>query len=269
MKILSFTFETTLTFSEPVSDHDFVLRCTPHSTPSQTVLDSQLIITPPATIAPQADGFGNVLSVGRLEQPHSEFNFISSGLVMVDAPVQGGEAAAPEAPETCHPMFLRESTFAAADADISAFAGDVLRVVGNAPAFSKAQRLSQALHARFVYEKGLTDVGTTAAQAFALGRGVCQDYAHILIAACRAAGIPARYVGGLMLGEGATHAWVEVFDGQRWCGIDPTNDKLVDDDYIAIVIGRDFADCPIESGVFRGGARQSQAVTVAVSTNES
>ena len=71
-----------------------------------------------------------------------------------------------------------------------------------------------------------------------------------------------------MLGEGATHAWVEVFDGQLWHGIDPTNDRLVDDGYIAFSHGRDFSDCPIEVGVFRGGARQSQSVAVSVTCSD-
>lgn len=256
MKILSYTFETTLRFSEPVTHHDFVLRCLPKSTATQTVLDSQIILSPSTTVAMQQDGFGNLLQVGRLEQPHEEFDFISSGMVLVD---ENGST-----PEEAHPMFLRPSAYAAADAAIRAFVEDILRVCPNAAPLDKALRLSRALHERMVYEPGATDITTTASQAFELSRGVCQDYAHAFIACCRAAGVPARYVNGLIVGEGATHAWVEIHDGVCWRGVDPTHNRPVTDEYIALSIGRDFSDCPIESGVFRGGARQEQQVFAAV-----
>ncbi|WP_165046000.1 transglutaminase family protein [Adlercreutzia sp. ZJ138] len=256
MRILSFSFETTLQFSDPVSEHSFVLRCLPKSCASQTVLDSQIIITPHTTVAAQVDGFGNLLQVGRIAEPHSEFNFISSGMVVVDTENCSAEPA--------HPMFLRDSSFAATSGAIRTFAADALRVACNAPAWDKAMKLSHALHEHLSYKPGATDVSTTAAEAFELGCGVCQDYAHILIAACRTEGICARYVNGLIVGEGATHAWVEVHDGDHWRGIDPTHDCAVTDEYIALSRGRDFSDCAIESGVFRGGAQQSQNVIVHV-----
>lgn len=79
MKILNYFFETHLEFSEPVRDHDFVLRCMPPNTGAQTVMDAQIIVEPPATLAAQVDGFGSNLQVGRLEAPHSSFSFVSSG----------------------------------------------------------------------------------------------------------------------------------------------------------------------------------------------
>ncbi len=261
MRILNFTFETTLRFSEPVESHDFVLRCLPRTTSMQTVLESQLILSPSAVVSSQRDGFGNELRIGRIEAPHEEFDFISSGLVVVGDEPSG-------AAEFAHPVYLRSSSRACADDSIAAFADDVLRVMRNAAPATKARRLSTALHECMEYVPGATDVSTTAAQAFAENRGVCQDFAHVLIAACRCVGVPARYVNGLMVGEGATHAWVEVYDGSHWRGIDPTNDCLVGDGYVAFCRGRDFSDCPIEAGVFRGGARQSQRVSVSVSGND-
>lgn len=261
MRILNFTFETTLRFSEPVESHDFVLRCLPRTTPLQTVLESQLILAPGANVSAQRDGFGNELRIGRIEQPHEEFDFIASGLVVVDETPAGQR-------EFAHPVFERFSPRAFADEAIREFSGDVLRVMGNASPMTKACRLSRALHERMEYVPGATDVSTTAAQAFAAKRGVCQDFAHVLIASCRSAGVAARYVNGLMVGEGATHAWVEVYDDEYWRGIDPTNDCLVNDGYIAFSHGRDFSDCPIEAGVFRGGARQDQCVSVSVSGND-
>ena len=257
MRILTYQFETTLQFSEAVSDHSFVLRCMPKGDAAQTVMDAQIILTPHAGVAMQTDGFGNRLQVGRLSEPHDSFDFISSGMVVVDP--------ATDVPEPVYPMYLRHSRYADADAAIAAFAAQAAQD-GDAgmSAWARALALADALHAHLTYEKGVTDVTTCATQAFALGKGVCQDFSHVYLALCRSAEIPARYVNGLMLGEGATHAWVEVHDGVRWRGIDPTNDRVVDDTYIALSRGRDFSDCPIESGVFTGGARQEQQVMVRV-----
>ena len=271
MKILSFTFETALHFSEPVSEHSFVLRCLPKNTPSQTVMDSQAIISPRTPVANQTDGFGNRLQIGRIEAAHDEFSFISTGLVVVDAAHIEGEDAqnAEKGPlasgpygASAHPIYANPSTFAAADAAMRAFAQET-SAEASGP-WSIAQALSHAVHERLAYVKDVTDVSTTASQAFALGSGVCQDFAHVLIALLRSLGIPARYVNGLIVGEGATHAWVEMHDGVQWRGIDPTHDRPIDDTYIVLSHGRDFADCAIESGVFRGGARQNQHVAVQV-----
>ena len=260
MRILTYSFETVLHMDSAVSEHDFVLRCQPMSTFAQTVLDAQTVITPQTTLSQQIDGFGNLLQIGRIESPHDVFSFVSTGMVVVDA--------ADEHPELAHPIYKRPSAMTQPTAEMIAFARDVLRVIPNARPQAKAQALSHALHEKMSYTPGTTDVETAAADAFSQMSGVCQDYAHILIALLRAEGIPARYVNGLIVGEGATHAWVEFHDGARWHGIDPTNDRAIDDTYIAISHGRDFTDCPIESGVFRGGARQEQLVSVIVGSEQ-
>ena len=82
-------------------------------------------------------------------------------------------------------------------------------------------------------------VTTTASQAFAARKGVCQDFAHIAIVALRAAGVPARYVSGLAIGEGTTHAWVQAHIGGVWRGFDPTRNVRVDEGYLPIAVGRD------------------------------
>ena len=122
----------------------------------------------------------------------------------------------------------------------------------------------ELLFNHFTYKTGSTTNQTTAEMALAQGCGVCQDYAHILIALCRQQGIPARYIAGFMIGEGATHAWVEVYVNGKWLGIDPTHNRIVDDLYIKLAEGRDFADCIIDRGLFNGVAQQSQYVEVKV-----
>ena len=256
MLILNFSFETNLHMSTKVFDHDFVLRCQPLSTHTQTVLDAQTVVTPSVSLTSQRDGFGNLVQAGRIDSEHDTFGFVSSGLVIVDA--------ADGRPDIAHPMYSRPSRLASPSAALDAFARDILRVKANAAPLEKAAMLSHALWQHMEYAPGATTVRTDAATAFDQAQGVCQDYAHILIALLRAQGIPARYVNGLVIGEGATHAWVEAHDGTCWRGFDPTNDRTVDDSYIVLSHGRDFADCPIESGVFRGGARQDQSVRVVV-----
>jgi transglutaminase-like putative cysteine protease len=120
-----------------------------------------------------------------------------------------------------------------------------------------AQEIVHFVHEHMTYTKDVTDVFTTAAVAFAQGRGVCQDYAHVAISIARAAGLSARYVSGHLLGEGATHAWVEFLVADRQRGpivlsYDPTYCKPTNFRYIVVAIGRDYDDVPPTSGVFTG-----------------
>jgi transglutaminase-like putative cysteine protease len=147
--------------------------------------------------------------------------------------------------------FLRASKLTAADDAVAALLAD-----GAEPAAICAR-----VHEALTYEWGVTAIRTTAAEALAVGRGVCQDYAHVMVAACRLAGMPARYVSGHLLGEGGSHAWVEVL---RPCGVqrgtwsaeawDPTHCRRTDDTYITIATGRDYADVAPMSGTFSGDA---------------
>ena len=109
----------------------------------------------------------------------------------------------------------------------------------------------------FEYRLGVTAVTTPAAEAWAAGIGVCQDYAHCMLALCRLCGLPARYVSGHVLGEGGTHAWVEVLvrhpqdeDALRAVPIDPTHDRRAGLRYITVAVGRDYFDVPPTSGTF-------------------
>ncbi len=127
-----------------------------------------------------------------------------------------------------------------------------------------AVRVMHQLHQSFTYQKCATDVSTTAEEAMGNGAGVCQDYAHIFLSLLRLKGIPARYVTGMLRGEGESHAWVELALGDCWYGLDPTNDCVVAGEHVRIACGRDYRDCRISQGVFYGGARQTQQVLVQV-----
>jgi transglutaminase-like putative cysteine protease len=122
-------------------------------------------------------------------------------------------------------------------------------------------------HQSISYGYGFTNVHTPAAVALAGGRGVCQDYAHIMLAVCHAAGVAARYVSGHLTGEGGSHAWVEVLEaapsgrGAFAMGFDPTHDRAVDSRYLTVAVGRNYSDVAPTSGTFRGPARGSLNVT--------
>ncbi|HEU0102912.1 MAG TPA: transglutaminase family protein [Mycobacteriales bacterium] len=122
-----------------------------------------------------------------------------------------------------------------------------------------ADRLCRAVRGLVRYVPGSTGVRTTGAQALAGGQGVCQDQAHVLLAACRAAGIACRYVSGHMVGQGGTHAWVEVVvpDGAaaRAVAFDPCHGCRADRRYVTVAVGRDYLDVPPTSGWYSGPAR--------------
>ncbi len=122
-----------------------------------------------------------------------------------------------------------------------------------------ADRINDWVYQSMTYRHDVTGVRTTAAQALALGAGVCQDYAHVMLATCRACGLPSRYVSGHMLGQGGTHAWVEVVlpdeggrDAIAW-PFDPTHASRAGLGYVTIAVGRDYADVAPTSGTYRSG----------------
>jgi len=116
---------------------------------------------------------------------------------------------------------------------------------------------------RISYGFGATDVTTTAAQALAVGTGVCQDQAHVMLALCRSVGIAARYVSGHLVGQGGTHAWTEVLvpgaghDDSQPVAFDPCHGRRADARYVTVAVGRDYSDVPPTSGSYSGPARGS------------
>ena len=120
---------------------------------------------------------------------------------------------------------------------------------------------SGCLSDNFTYQKDVTTAHTTAAEAFAAGAGVCQDFSHIMLSLLRMDGIPCRYIAGLAFCDGETHSWIEYFEDGCWKGFDPANNCLVNEDYLVLSQGRDFGDCAIDRGVMFGSyTRQLQLV---------
>ena len=134
--------------------------------------------------------------------------------------------------------------------------------------------LSKIIYESFAYETGVTEADSPIDDALRERRGVCQDFSHIMIALCRAWGIPARYVSGYLFTDrdsgdrsdpDATHAWVEVFlPSLRWVGFDPTNNVMAGERHVAAAVGRDYSDVPPSRGVYKGDAESQLAVGVSV-----
>ncbi len=133
-----------------------------------------------------------------------------------------------------------------------------------------AAALMHAVRTAMTYERGTTTVHTTASEALAEGRGVCQDFSHVMIASCRIRGIPARYVSGYLYDPdhgdlGESHAWVDVHLGEAgWLSLDPTHDVEQSEHYVRVGVGRDYEDVPPSRGVYKGTADETLEVAVAI-----
>ena len=269
---LSFYFDTVLNFTGSVTEHNFLLRCIPADAPEQSILSYTLTVYPDGAASLGRDSFGNVVRAGRVVEAHDSFRYTLQGMAYRDDSLR--------VPDEAAPFYRYASPLTQATSELETFYKEVTKGVagwGGAMqmqsqgetqvqsitalnALEKAKILCAKVHDYFTYTPGETNVMTTAGEAFAEGKGVCQDYAHVLITLCRMAGMPARYVSGLFIGEGASHAWTEIWMDGLWYGIDPTHNCLADEKYLKLCIGRDYSDCPLERGVFSGWAKQSQKV---------
>jgi transglutaminase-like putative cysteine protease len=233
-------------------------------------LDHRLVVVPPrrhgdqrrrrhsitvsaagARTTHRRDAAGNIVTRSRVPQVADGIEFVIEAVVERSGP--DTDIRLPVS--VLHgPRLLRPTRLTAADATIDRIAA---ALADNDP-LATAERFCAYVHDAITYEYGVTTVDTTGAEALALGRGVCQDSAHAMIALCRAAGLPARYVSGHLLGEGGTHAWVEVVvadaEGARAVAFDPCNGRRAGRAYLTVATGRDYTDVAPTSGTYRGAA---------------
>lgn len=259
MKKLHFEYTMQLQFSSAVLRHSFALRCVPQSSPCQSIGSLTCRFNPVTSIALSQDAFDNMVYTGYIAGWHRDFSFHIEGVAVTNSEYFNMEPL--------NLLYKYASPLAFLPQPAAAYFKNFHTPTGDN--LQKALYLMDLLEANFTYKTGSTNNNTTALDALTQGCGVCQDYAHILIALCREQGIPARYVAGFMIGEGVTHAWVEIYAAGKWLGLDPTNNRIVDDLYIKLSTGRDFGDCIIDRGVFIGNATQKQSVAVKVSEEPS
>ena len=280
---------TTYDYASPVAYARHVLRLTPIDRPGQRVYAAALDIEPaPIGRREGHDFFGNRMTWIEFDQPHDTLS------VRVAARVAVKNAAARDAGATPPWEEIRNAAFASTDLspnspahylfpsrqvsldpEIRAYAAESFSP--GRPVLAAAIDLTRRIKADFVYEVGATTASTTPPMSFALRRGVCQDFAHIMISGMRGLGLPAAYVSGYLRtgnaqeedrleGADAMHAWVLVGCGEEvgWCGLDPTNGIFAGDDHVVLAIGRDYADVAPIGGVIyaSGGQRLDVAVSV-------
>lgn len=254
---------TSFSYDQPISEAYTEMRLKPLDGQGQHCLSFQLATEPHGETPGYYDRFGNDVRHFDVIQPHQRL------VVSAASEVLTANAYAPQ-PAELSPLdeydFLSESHYAAITRELRQFAA-ARQIPGDPRATAEA--LMHAVYASIQYEKGATDVTTTADQALALGRGVCQDFSHIMLALCRSLGIPARYVSGYLYNNGhsaATHAWVDVYlAGIGWHSLDCTHDQAQTGQYVRVATGRDYADVPPTRGIFVGNAKETMEVSVRVS----
>jgi transglutaminase-like putative cysteine protease len=267
--LLSIQHETKLTYSQPVSETVVEVRMAPPSNEDQTNLGYRLRITPGAPVTSYRDGFGNRVDLFNMLSPYRELVVRATTVARTHrriGDVRLAELAWPPPPERISAEafeFLQPSPLVDHSPALEAFVAELPAPSGSL--LSVVQSVIDAVRRRLRYEKKVTTARTPVGEALALGRGVCQDYSHLLLGACRALGLPARYVSGYVHapGELATHAWCQVWtESSGWIDVDPTHGNFLDDNYVATAFGRDYADVPPNRGVWKGLAEETIQVAV-------
>jgi len=273
---------TTYTYPQDVTDSYGRTVLTPRDLPGQRRLAHTVDVSPtPADLVEEVDYFGNVTTYFVVTAPHrrlvvtarSQVEVTRTVPALADLPTTAWDDAAAGAPDLTVREMLLPSAQVAPDAAVRAFA-DGLFTPGR-PLREVVTDLSHTIATTLTYQTGSTTVHTTQAELLAQGTGVCQDYAHLAIAALRAHGVPARYVSGYLetrphpdrdklRGADASHAWFSVWlPGYGWWDVDPTNDQTVDCRYVVLGWGRDYDDVPPLRGVvFTEGTGSTLEVAV-------
>jgi transglutaminase-like putative cysteine protease len=261
---------TTFSYEEPISEAFTEMRLRPSDGSGQRCLSFELVPQPIGEVMQYTDRYGNIVHHFDTLQPHDRL------VVKASSEVHLSDTFADYKRELS-PLdaydYLATGVYTAVNDQIRSFAlGNVVEGDPMATVLS----LMHSLHAALQYESGATDVKTTASEALNLGRGVCQDFAHIMLAACRVVNIPARYVSGYLYDpkaaaatssgkndNAASHAWVDAYvNSNAWLSVDPTHDCLQTANYVRVAVGRDYSDVPPTRGIYKGQAKETLSVNV-------
>lgn len=261
---LTVRHRTEYRYSQPIAYAIQTLRLTPRSHDGMAVLAWRVRGEGRGELPSFADGFGNVTHCHAVNRPHDLTVIAVEGEVETrpgDGVVRGAVETLPTG------FYLRATSLTAVTPEIAALAAEI----GNRLTLvDRLTALMGAVRQRVDYRAGVTTTITTAAEALRAGAGVCQDHAHLFIAASRTLGIPARYVGGyLWTGDGApieaSHAWAEAYvAGHGWIGFDAANRTPPTEAYIRTAIGLDYWSAAPIRGVRRGAAEERLGVSVQV-----
>jgi transglutaminase-like putative cysteine protease len=258
--------ESIYRYAEPASYSIQALHLRPLDTASQKVLSWHIQIPQGASLRETRDVYGNPLQTLYIERQHSEVPIYASG--EVETLDTNGIACAPQ--ERFVPRFyLRKTRLTEADEQIAVLALDAKTASDGTP-LDLAHQLMNRVRDAVDYRIGKTDTETTAAEALAEGSGVCQDHAHIFLAAARFIGMPARYVSGYLFSGGeiehdAGHAWAEAYiERLGWVGFDVANRICQTDAYVRVASGLDYLEAEPIRGLRRGGGQETLEVRLKV-----
>jgi len=263
---LKISHSTTYTFDPPANGLIQMLRLTPNNNDGQYIANWQIDTSTDARLEMHHDAFGNITHV-LTHGPLSELTIDVRGVVETHdtgGVLKGTDERFPPA------LFLRSTHLTEADSAMERFAAD-LRAETENDTLGFLHALLVQLNEYMTFDADPTHAGTSAAEAFALKRGVCQDYSHIFIACARSVGIPARYVSGhFMRADGiidqeASHAWAEAYVADLgWVGFDPTNGISTTDAHVRVAIGLDYLGAAPIRGTRYGGGRETLEVAIKV-----
>ncbi|MFD1956116.1 transglutaminase N-terminal domain-containing protein [Paenibacillus thailandensis] len=296
---LSISHVTQYEYENPVTDSVNEIRLTPCTNERQSCYQQAIWIEPNASLFSYEDYFGNRVHAFSVNDPHRRLTIRTQMTVVTNAAPEpeaqaavlrgnpqgeGWEWLKGEEAQNRFAEFLLPTEYANVTPSVERFADSV---TAERPAFDEKQisvlewlsALSAKIRGDFVYDPEATTVKTKAAELIENKRGVCQDFAHLMIACCRARRVPARYVsgyhfvgdlqGGAADFEQASHAWVEAYVPRLgWCCFDPTNETPVGERYVKLGHGRDYKDIVPVKGVYRGNGGQTLKVTVDVRKEE-
>lgn len=267
---------TRFDYSAEVLEGVMEVRLGPLSDGKQRWDSFALSVTPTGSVRQYTDGFGNRTHLVTVGKPHRALEVITRGELSTTLDNPFALPAAPPRPLSPGDLvdFLSPSPMVPALSEFAELAAPRAWIDPEGT-FDGVRALTRLVHERFAYVRNVTTVATTVDEVMRLRSGVCQDFAHVLLGLCRAAGVPARYVSGYTVaelpngeaarGEQASHAWVEAFTPTHgWRGFDATNDVVVGDGHVKVAVGRDYADVSPTRGSFRGNAAQQLTVSVEV-----
>jgi transglutaminase-like putative cysteine protease len=273
--------QTTYRYSGKIHESYSVVRLRPRSDSSQYCTKYELSVAPRTRVFSYVDRFGNEVQHFAVLPEHDVLSIAARSSVItvrspepeMPAPVTMAELAADPELRWLYDE-LHESQYVVFGPGLRAFAAEVGEPEAGDDLAAWYAHAGTAIHEAFAYDTKATSVQTTIDEAIRVRAGVCQDYAHILVALCRYHGVPARYVSGYVysgqegsvLGADASHAWCEAYLGPAagWVGFDPTNDTLIDDRFARIACGRDYRDVSPVRGLYKGAQQGSMSVNVAM-----
>ena len=273
--------ETIYKYPRSVTESYTVVHLQPRTNLRQYCTGYVLDVTPSSRVFSYVDRFGNDVQHFAIVPEHTELRIVArSQVVTMPANGNGPTRSVHQADLDADPRFaelaeFRGSTpYVRVDDAVAQLAHDIAAPGDDLAAYFLAA--GSFLHRNFAYRPGVTDVRTTVADVIAARAGVCQDFAHVLIALARSRGIPARYASGYIfrgvagtLGADASHAWAEAYlPPFGWVAFDPTNERLVDDGFVLVAVGRDYGDVSPTRGLYRGVEAATLSVAVAVGATE-